>query len=60
VAKVEFISQPVPVQSKFKQANVMLTIDGGIAMETKKLGVNFKKLAIGLSFGTMMNMSVLP
>lgn len=38
----------------------MLTIDGGIAMETKKLGVNFKKLAIGLSFGTMMNMSVLP
>lgn len=29
-------------------------------METKKLGVNFKKLVIGLSIGIMMNMSVLP
>lgn len=60
VATVKCVNQAAPYQATTKQTDVKLTIDGGIIMETKKIGIFFKKLAIGLSVGTMMNMSVLP
>ena len=54
------MSKLTPAQSKQRQMTASLTVDGGVKMNAKKLSTEFKKLAVGLSVTSLVNVSGLP